>query len=283
MISRGGDSMADDLGRAGVPDYCVIIPARFDSSRYPGKPLVRLRGAGGIERSLIEWTWRTARASAGSAAVIVATDDRRIADEVKRFGGEVMLTPPECANGTERCAAALQELSNPAEIVVNLQGDAPLTPPTIVDRLVAAMRDDPDLPVATPAIRATPDTHRLLMDDQRAGRVGGTTVVFDAAGDALYFSKCVLPHTGSVAGNTPIHLHLGVYAYRREALARYVAAKPSALELAEGLEQLRFLHLGVRVGAVVCDPPAGLMIELNNPSDKPLVEGELARRGEGLQ
>jgi 3-deoxy-manno-octulosonate cytidylyltransferase (CMP-KDO synthetase) len=275
--------MADEPGGASGPNYCIIIPARFDSTRYPGKPLVRLRGAGGVERSLVEWTWRTARASAGSAPVMVATDDRRIADEVERFGGQVVMTPADCANGTERCAAALQELSDPAEIVVNLQGDAPLTPPTIIDRLVAAMREDPELPVATPALRATPETHRLLMDDQRAGRVGGTTLVFNAAGDALYFSKCVLPHTGSVTGDTPVHLHLGVYAYRRAALERYVAAPPSVLELAEGLEQLRFLHLGVRVGAVVCDPPAGLMIELNNPSDKPLVEGELARRGEGSQ
>ncbi len=273
-------SMADAGTGRDDENYSIIIPARYDSSRYPGKPLVRLRGANNQERSLVEWTWRTAVASQGQQNIYVATDDRRIADEVERFGGRAVMTPRDCANGTERCAAALHEIGDTAEIIVNLQGDAPLTPPEIVTSLVTAMRSDAQLSVATPAIRATPATHHHLLDDQRAGRVGGTTVVFDGEGDALYFSKSVIPHAGSSGQETPVHLHLGVYAYRRDALARYVAAEPSVLELAEGLEQLRFLHLGIRVGAVICEAPPGLMIELNNPSDKPLVEDELRRRSE---
>jgi 3-deoxy-manno-octulosonate cytidylyltransferase (CMP-KDO synthetase) len=267
--------MADEAIAALGDEVCIVVPARFDSTRYPGKPLVRLRGPGGVERSLIEWSWRTARACAGDSPVFVATDDRRIANEVERFGGRALMTPSDCANGTERCAAVLDALPDSAGIIVNLQGDAPLTPPAIVERLVAAMRADPDLPVATPAIRATPETRRHLLDDQSAGRVGGTTAVFDAAGDALYFSKSVIPHSGSTGGEAPVHLHLGVYAYRRDALRRFAAAPSSPLEDAEGLEQLRFLHLGIRVAVVVCDAPGGLMIELNNPSDKPLIEREL--------
>lgn len=259
---------------------CIIIPARFASSRFPGKPLARLNGAGGAERSLIEWTWRAARMVPGAGNVVVATDDRRIVDEVERFGGAAMMTPPECANGTERCAAALDAMREVPGIIVNFQGDAPLTPPEIVAAVIDRMWREPLLGVATPVIPCRGDTLRHLLADQAAGRVGGTTVVFDRYDRALYFSKTVIPYVPPVADPAAdlIHLHLGIYAYRAPALAEYVVAAPSALEIAEGLEQLRFLDLGVGVGTVPCEPPGGSMIELNNPTDAPLIEDELQRR-----
>ena len=212
--------------------------------------------------------------------VLVATDDRRIAEEVERFGGRVVTTPTACANGTERCAAAVEGLAETPEIVVNFQGDAPLTPPDIVTALIRRMREEPALPVTTPAIRCGPETYRHLVEDRAAGRVGGTTVVFNRARQALYFSKNVIPHIGSVETDAPcpVHLHLGVYAYRPEALAAYISSPPSPLELVEGLEQLRFLDMGLAVGMAVCDAPEGLMIELNNPTDAALIEEELQRR-----
>lgn len=259
----------------------IIIPARYASTRYPGKPLVKLRGANGMARSLIERSWNAATAVPGIDGVWVATDDDRIAAEVDRFGGRVVMTPADCANGTERCAAALAQLDDVADIVVNLQGDAPLTPAFVVTALVERMRGDPLLPVATPAIRCTRSIYRHLVEDQAAGRVGGTTVVFDAAGDALYFSKRVIPYLPGdyAADDVPVHLHVGVYAYRQEALAAYAAMPASLLEQVEGLEQLRFLHGGVRVAAVVCPPPDWDLIELNNPSDLAPVEAALQRSG----
>lgn len=270
--------MADPQPREVQP--CIIIPARFASSRFPGKPLAKLTGAGGVERSLIEWSWRAACKVAGVGKVIVATDDRRIIDAVEGFGGSALMTPSTCANGTERCAAALEELGDDHDIIVNFQGDAPLTPPEIVAAVIERMRRDRALAVATPVIPCRGETFSHLMTDHRAGRVGGTTVVFDRHHRALYFSKSVIPFIQSVddAAADLVHLHLGIYAYRAEALAAYVASEPSALETAEGLEQLRFLDLGVGVGTVLCEPPSGSTIELNNPTDVPLIEAELRRR-----
>lgn len=259
---------------------CIIIPARFASTRFPGKPLVRLTGQRGVQRTLIEWSWRAAAAVEGAGRVIVATDDRRIAAEVERFGGVAVMTPADCANGTERCAAAIAEMASVPEIVVNFQGDAPLTPPTFVAAVIERLRADPALAMATPAIPCRGDTFRHLMADRSAGRVGGTTVVFNRLGQALYFSKTVIPFLpeGESGGGDAIHLHLGMYAYRRDALAAYRHAPASPLELIEGLEQLRFLDMGLAVGIVVCEPPGGSTIELNNPTDVVLMEHELLQK-----
>jgi 3-deoxy-manno-octulosonate cytidylyltransferase (CMP-KDO synthetase) len=269
--------MADTRQQDSHASCCIIIPARFASTRYPGKPLARLRGAGGTERTLIEWTWRVAQAVPGVSSILVATDDERIADEVARFGGRVAMTPAVCANGTERCAAALSTLPVRPDIIVNLQGDALLTPPNIIAALIRQTAEEPELPVATPAIVCTEAMVKHLLDDRAAGRVGGTTVVFNARADALYFSKNVIPYVPEGAF-VPVHLHLGVYAYRPEALTAYVATPPSMLEQVEGLEQLRFLDAGVRMGIVPCDKPDGPILELNNPGDVPLIEQELRRR-----
>lgn len=273
--------MPDQPGQDERASCLIIIPARFASTRFPGKPLARLKGGGGVERSLIEWSWRAASTASQGAQLVVATDDRRIVEEVERFGGSAVMTPSDCANGTERCAAVVDGLAAIPDTIVNFQGDAPLTPPGIVAAVVGGLRQDPALAMATPAIACRGETFRHLIADRDAGRVGGTTMVFDRTGRALYFSKSVIPHVPAHADpeSSPVHLHLGIYAYRPEALAAYRAAPPSALEQVEGLEQLRFLELGLAVGAVVCQPPEGAMIELNNPGDAPLIEVELQRRG----
>jgi 3-deoxy-manno-octulosonate cytidylyltransferase (CMP-KDO synthetase) len=259
---------------------CIIIPARFASTRFPGKPLVRLKGQGGAERTLIEWSWRAAAQVKGAGQVVVATDDFRIRAEVERFGGVAVMTPADCANGTERCAAAIAEMATVPEIVVNFQGDAPLTPPAFVAAVIERLRAQPTLGMATPAIPCRGDTLRHLMADRSAGRVGGTTVVFNREGRALYFSKNIIPFIpdGETVDGDKVHLHLGIYAYRRDALAAYRGAPSSPLELIEGLEQLRFLDMGQAVGVVVCPPPCGSTIELNNPTDVPLMEHELLQR-----
>ena len=265
-----------------LPSFAVIIPARFASTRYPGKPLVPLKGASGTEKSLIQRSWECAMAVPHCAGVWVATDDDRIAAEVERFGGQVVMTSVDCANGTERCADAIGRLGNVADVIVNLQGDAPLSPHFIVEQLVARLGEDPEAAMATPAVRCSTSVYEHLTADARAGRVGGTTAVFNRHSRALYFSKQILPYlpAGAVEGEfVPVHLHLGLYAYRPEALAAYNEASSSELEQLEGLEQLRFLDLGMPVSVVQLDPLSWDSIELNNPSDVPAIERVLAQRG----
>jgi len=258
---------------------CIVIPARFGSKRYPGKPLAKLRGATGIERTLIEWSWRTAMTVPNVGHVVVATDDQRIVSEVNRFGGTAVITPIECSNGTERCAAALAQLSPEIEIVINLQGDNPLTPISVVSSLIGRLRTDPSILVSTPAIVANRPTRAHLLDEFENGRIGGTTVVVDRWHRALYFSKAILPHGAGRREDIPLHLHLGVYGYRRSALLSYAAQEPSVAELAEGLEQLRFLDQGIPIDVIISQPNDGTMVELNNPEDRPVIEAQFARRG----
>lgn len=253
----------------------IVIPARWDSSRYPGKPLALIRGATGRATTLIERSWRAARKVPGGHRVIVATDDERIFDAVVKFGGEAALTPKRCANGTER--VAFLAANGPAdEVFINFQGDALLTPPIFVARLAEEMESEPTCDIATVGVRCMRSTYDHLVTDQMHGRVGGTTVVCDATGKALYFSKRVLPHINPrdlPANETvPVLLHLGLYAYRRKALNAYASASPSPLEMLEGLEQLRFLHHGLAVRVIKFDPPGWDAIELNNPTDLPVIE-----------
>ncbi len=266
-------------------DAVIIIPARYASSRYPAKPLAKLKGATGIERSLLERSVMAARAAAvatrGVTGVYVATDDDRIADEATRIGVEVIMTDPECANGTERVAQAVQRASLTQPIIVNLQGDAPLTPPHFVNALINAMRDDETRQVATPVLRCDREALDNFLADRKAGRVGATTVVRDAQGNAIYFSKEVIPFTGGLKRHDPIPVfhHVGLYAYTPEALRLYAGLTPGALEQIEGLEQLRFIEHGHRIAGVEVSAPGAAFWELNNPSDVPLIEGYLKRMG----
>ena len=265
----------------GLPSFAIIIPARFESTRYPGKPLVPLKGAGGTEKPLIQRSWECASAVPGCSGVWVATDDERIAEAVEGFGGKVIMTSPACANGTERCAEAASKLDPGTDIVVNLQGDAPLTPHFAVEQLVGRLSEDADAKMATVAVRCTRSVYAHLLVDAAEGRVGGTTAVFNGASRALYFSKRIIPYVPAAAAEgdiVPVHLHLGLYAYRRSALRDYMAAPASELETLEGLEQLRFLEIGVPVSVVQLDPLSWDAIELNNPSDVPAIERVLAER-----
>jgi 3-deoxy-manno-octulosonate cytidylyltransferase (CMP-KDO synthetase) len=253
----------------------IVIPARHASTRYPGKPLVELRGASGQPRSLIRRSWDAAMAVAGMDRVVVATDDDRIRDHAEGFGAEVVMTSTTCRNGTERCAEAVANLGLTPDIVVNLQGDAPLTPPWFVEDLVAGLCADPDADVATPVLRCTGRMRADLIADRHAGRVGGTTAVFGHDRQALFFSKEVIPFAAGGFGDddpSPVFHHVGVYAYRPAALAEYTAWGEGRLEVLEGLEQLRFLERGRRILCVEVESHGRQFWELNNPEDVPRLE-----------
>ncbi|MFY9245838.1 3-deoxy-manno-octulosonate cytidylyltransferase [Roseicyclus sp.] len=259
-----------------------IIPARYASTRYPGKPLVALRGATGQAQSLIERSWRAACSVSGFDAIYVATDDARIADAAAGFGASVLMTSPEARNGTERCAEALAQLGDGVEMVVNLQGDAPLTPPWFLEALIAGLRADPGAAIATPILRCDGETLAALKADRAAGRVGGTTAVVDHAMRGLYFSKEVIPFTAQNYANdapTPVFHHVGVYAYRPDALRAYPDWPIGPLETLEGLEQLRFLEAGHPVLCVEVAAQGRKFWELNNPEDVPRIEAMLKEMG----
>lgn len=260
----------------------IVIPARYASTRYPGKPLVDLRGVSGQARSLIRRSWEAAMAVSGVDGVVVATDDVRIRDHAHDFGAEVVMTSESCRNGTERCAEAVTNLGLSPEIVVNLQGDAPLTPAWFVEDLVAGLRADAEAQVATPVLRCSGRMRADLIEDRRAGRVGGTTAVFGHDRQALYFSKEVIPfvaETGADDAPSPVFHHVGVYAYRPDALAAYPGWDEGALEKLEGLEQLRFLERGRRILCVEVEARGRQFWELNNPSDVPRLEAMMVEMG----
>ncbi len=260
----------------------IVIPARYESTRYPGKPLVALQGASGISRTLIERSWLAACAVNGADRVVVATDDDRIRAAAKGFGAEVVMTSSDCRNGTERCAEAHAALGGGFDVVVNLQGDAPLTPHWFIEVLVQGLILTPKAEIATPVLRCDGATLNALLTDRKADRVGGTTAVFTKDNKALYFSKEVIPFTTKPFAETeptPVFHHVGVYAYRPGALAAYPSWEIGPLERLEGLEQLRFLENGRAVLCTEVEARGREFWELNNPEDVPKIEAMMAKMG----
>ena len=255
----------------------IVIPARYASTRYPGKPLAELTLPDGTRKSLIQLTWEAAQQVAGDHRILVATDDDRIREAAQGFGAEVVMTPETCRNGTERCAAAVEAAGLDADVIVNLQGDAPLTPPWFVEALIAEMSTGAAR-VATPVLRCDAVTYGHFVEDRKAGRVGGTTAVFGADRSALYFSKEVIPWLDPAKIDPeaiPVFHHVGVYAYTRDALAAYGTLPEGRLETLEGLEQLRFLENGWPVTCVEVEARGRVFWELNNPGDVARIESVL--------
>lgn len=255
----------------------IVIPARYASSRYPGKPLALLLGPDGVHKPLIQHTWQAARRVHGIDAVYIATDDERIAKVAKGFGAEVIMTSKTCRNGTERCAEAISNVGITPDVVVNLQGDAPLTPSWFVEDLVTELSLRKEFDVATPVLRHSAESLNDFVFDRSLNRIGGTTAVFANDGRALYFSKEKLPASSSSmknsTGQTPVAFHhIGVYAYRPSALASYMRWGEGRLERAEGLEQLRFLENGESILCVEVEGRGEEVWEVNNPQDVVRVE-----------
>lgn len=256
----------------------IIIPARYASTRYHAKPLVPIKGASGVAKSLIQRTWEAATKVDRSFNVYVATDSIEIAEHVSAFGGAVLMTAAECRNGTERCWDAARQLNlADDEIIVNFQGDSLLTPPHYAKSIVNFLTVQPQYSVSTAAIPCSAEHYHKLEADSQRGIVGGTFVVSNRSGGAIYFSKRMIPFRSSYEPNHGLsYLHIGIYAYRASALKAYASFGPSAIELLEGLEQLRFLDNGYAIGTAFCESPEWELWELNNPSDLPHIETALS-------
>ncbi len=252
----------------------VIIPARYKSTRFPAKPLAIING-----KASILWTVDAARKVKNIKALYVATDDERIASVVEEYGCRVIMTSEACRNGTERVAEAALSLNlADDDLVINFQGDAPLTPPWFVDAIMEDLEKRPDADLITPVLKCDLESYRRFTEDRKNGRVGATTSVFDKNNRALYFSKEVIPFLPSEQSlsSTPVFHHVGVYGYRMKSLRSYPAWDIGPLEQAEQLEQLRFLEQGQAVYVVEVDAKGVEFWELNNPEDVSRIESMMA-------
>jgi 3-deoxy-manno-octulosonate cytidylyltransferase (CMP-KDO synthetase) len=218
-----------------------IIPSRFKSSRLPGKPLIKIDGV-----SMIERVYKRAMKAKLIDELIVATDDKKIFNEVKRFGGKVMMTSSRHQSGTDRIAEVASKTNY--EIIVNIQGDEPLIPPTNIDKVVAPMLKDRNLNVATLAFRFK--NIYEVMD------INNVKVVLDINGFALYFSRSIIPFNRNESivkldlNKTKYFKHIGLYAFRKDYLSKFAKMKPSDLEKSEKLEQLRIVENGEKIKVV---------------------------------
>lgn len=256
----------------------IIIPARFGSTRFPGKPLFEIRG-----KSMIQRVWENAKKVKEADEVFVATDSDKIKNHVEGFGGEVVMTPESCRNGTERCLAACEVLKITPRVILNMQGDAPLVDQSIVSPLVQVMQTG-EHPLATPCVKMTGETLRAFMNSKQDHQAGGTTVTFDTRGRALYFSKAVIPYIKKPeefeADGLPLYKHIGVYAYTFDTLQKLVSLPEGILERAETLEQLRALENGIPIQMVVIPELKRPLASVDSPQDVEAVESILDKYGE---
>lgn len=261
----------------------IVVPARHGSTRLPGKPLLTIAG-----RTLLERVHAVARAAAelaGNCAVVVATDDARIAAHAQAIGAVVTMTDTALDSGSSRAFAAAAAWPDRPDLVINLQGDAPFVPPAVVAGLIAALRGG-EADVATPVYRL--DWQRLdrLRAHKQTAPFSGTTCIRDAQGRALWFSKTILPAMRDEAKLraseplSPVWQHLGLYGYRLAALEWFAQAPQSATERLEGLEQLRFLEAGRTIATIAVDPPLHAMSGIDTPADLALAEAAIARLGD---
>lgn len=221
-----------------------IIPARFASSRFEGKPLVQILG-----KPMIQRTWERAKLATTLDHVVVATDDEKIAECCRGFGADVIMTSVSCRNGTERCNEALQKLEKKYDIVVNIQGDEPLLEPEIIDGIVKALQEAPDAVFSTAVTSLKPED---AFDPNRV------KCVVDNRGYAIYFSRGLIPFnkSGKVNPQFPYLLHLGIQSYDSKFLKIYPELEPTPLQLEEDLEQLKVLENGYKMKVIKVDHEA---------------------------
>ena len=215
-----------------------IIPSRYGSTRFPGKPLALIKG-----QSLIERVWRQAKKSRLLTEVIIATDDLRIKKAAEGFGAKAIMTPKSCRSGTDRLAIAVKKATRTADIVINIQGDEPLIPPGLIDSIALALKKNPKLGAATAAFP--------FKDEREVLSPNVVKVVFDKDFNALYFSRCPIPFSMRPDNPAVHYKHIGIYGYRKSFLLKFAGWRQTPLERTEQLEQLRILEHGEKLKVVL--------------------------------
>lgn len=242
-----------------------IIPARFGSTRFPGKPLVKI-----LDKSLIQRTYENAKKSARLHHLVVATDDLRILNHVRSFGGEAIMTSAHCQTGSDRLVEVLKQsypLENDA-IIINIQGDEPCIEIDVIDQVIEALAASPDAVMSTAVMK--------LESAEDASNSSTVKCVLDRNHYALYFSRALIPGGKSLSFQDGVtyYKHLGIYGYRKDFLLKYAELEPTPLQLAEDLEQLKVLEHGYRIKAAIVNSRS---IGVDTPEDTQKVEELLCK------
>lgn len=260
----------------------IVIPARYGSTRFPGKPLALIGGRSMLSR-VVDIASAAAAAHPGTD-VMVATEDKRIADHCAQIGVACVMTPDDCPTGSDRVLAAANLSGKKYDVLFSLQGDAPFTPPAAVGAMLAAFAANPRHEVVTPVVRLRWPELDALREAKKTTPFSGTTAVIDGAGRALWFSKTILPAIRGedklhAAGDfSPVHQHLGLYAYRADILEKFVSLPQGHYERLEGLEQLRLLENGIAIHTVTVAVDSGLaQAGIDSPEDVARAEALLQR------
>lgn len=236
-----------------------VIPARYASSRFPGKPLVKIG-----DKTMIEWTYRNASRSTTLSELVVATDDERIHDVVLKFGGKSVMTSTDHPSGTDRIIEVAEKFPE-YSVIVNIQGDEPGIEPELVDGVASLKASHPEWTMSTAAVPLLENSHGT--DPNRV------KVIMDQNGKAIYFSRSLIP--SQFKATVPLYRHLGIYGYDRDFLLKYNSLPKSALEESESLEQLRAIEAGYGIGVYIAKE-AGLSVD--TPADLEIVIEDFKKR-----
>jgi 3-deoxy-manno-octulosonate cytidylyltransferase (CMP-KDO synthetase) len=266
----------------------IVIPARYASVRLPGKPLAMIAG-----QSMLQRVYAIAMAAAeglSGVSVVVATDDERIGAHCREIGAEFVMTPPECPTGTDRVAATVREMKGKPDFILNMQGDAPLTPPDFLRAMIDSFSARP-CDAITPVTRMSWEQLDKLRDSKKTTPFSGTTAVFDeATGRAFWFSKNIIPamrkeeKLREAGPLSPVYRHIGIYGYSAAMLEKYCKLPEGKFEKLEGLEQLRVLENGFEMRCVPVDYRGrASMSGVDSPEDVARAEALIARHGELLK
>ncbi len=235
----------------------IIIPARYASTRLPGKPLIKIGG-----KSIIQWVYEKAKQAKSADEVVVATDDKRIYDEVISFGGLVRMTSPNHKCGSDRIAEIVSGDAN-IGIAVNVQGDEPMIDPESIDKAIEAIKES-DADIST--------LIRVIKDKEEITNPNVVKCVVSKSGMAMYFSRSPIPYERN-EGKSPVYAHIGLYAYKSDSLLKMTKMEQTPLEMSESLEQLRALENGMRIKTVVVGySPVGIDTEEDVENFKKIIE-----------
>lgn len=252
----------------------IVIPARMTSTRFPNKPLVMVKG-----KAMIERVWRIAMATKGASEVVIATDDQDLKVFAERFGARVQMTSSNCLTGTDRIGEFSRLWDRKHSIFFNLQGDALLTPPWVIEKVLRAMVEDPTIEIATPAVHLKGKSLIDFIVRKKEGSSSGTTVTFNRKGEALYFSKALIPYDRDDL-HQKVYLHIGLYGYRINALQQLVNLPEGYFEKAEKLEQLRALENGIPIRVILVDYQGRTHGSIDQPEDLAIIEEIIEKEGE---
>lgn len=263
----------------------IVIPARYNSTRFPGKPLTPIAGKTMLAR-VVEIARKAAYAHPATD-IAVATEDDRIVQHCRELDVECVMTSPECATGSDRVLEAAQKTGHAHDLIISLQGDVPFTPAKALDSMIRSFVETPSASVVTPVVQLSWNG----LDRLRAGKAEtpftGTTVCLDPSGNALWFSKAIIPVIRDEAGlrrdqpgTSPVYRHMGIYGYRPDVLERFVSLPQGVYEKLEGLEQLRLLENNIDIRCVPVDVDEGLpQFGIDSPEDVARAEALLEQAG----